>query len=68
MPKFFVISGAVLVIAGVAQVLVRPRGDNETAAQKIVNAATMKAVLFVVVGVLGMLVGTGVLPMIHFGP
>jgi hypothetical protein len=63
MPKFFLISGAILVLAGVAQVLVRPRKPDETSATKLVNPATIKAVLFVTVGILGVLVGLGVIPL-----
>jgi hypothetical protein len=62
MPKFFVICGLILAVTGVAQALVRPRKAGETAREKIVNAATMKAVLFVTVGILGVLLGLGVLP------
>jgi hypothetical protein len=66
MPKFFVICGAILVVTGVAQVFTRRRKPNETRGQKIVNAATMKAVLFVTVGVLGVLLGLGVIPLPRF--
>ncbi|MEO5768471.1 MAG: hypothetical protein ABIS92_08975 [Polyangia bacterium] len=66
MPKFFVISGAILVLSGVAQVFVRPRKSGETMAQKIVNGAVIRAVLFVTCGVLGILLGLGVIPMMRF--
>ena len=62
MPKFFVICGVVLVLSGVGQALVRPRKQRETQGQKWINPATMKAVLFVTVGVLGILVGVGIIP------
>jgi len=67
MPKFFVICGAILAITGVAQALVRPRKASETTAQRLINAATVKAVLFVTVGVLGVLIGLGVVPMVRLG-
>lgn len=67
MPKFFVISGAILVISGLAQVFVRPRKPGETAAQKIVNGSVVRAVLFVTCGILGVLVGLGVIPMARWG-
>jgi hypothetical protein len=62
MPKFFVISGAILVLSGVAQVFVRPRKDGESAAQKVLNGAVVRAVLFVTCGILGILLGLRVIP------
>ena len=66
MPKFFVISGAILVLSGLAQALVRPRKPGETAAQRILNGSILRAVMFVTVGILGILFGLGVLPLAHF--
>lgn len=66
MPKFFVISGIVLVLAGLAQVFVRPRKPGESAAQRILNAAVLRSVVFVTCGVLGVLLGLGLLPMVRF--
>ena len=66
MPKFFVISGAILVLSGVAQVFVRPRRPGESAAQKIVNGAVLRAVLFVTCGVLGICWGWALIPMMRF--
>jgi hypothetical protein len=66
MPKFFVISGAILVLSGVAQVFVRPRKSGESLAQKIVNGAVIRAILFVTCGVLGILLGLGIIPMMRF--
>lgn len=63
MPKFFLISGIILIVSGVAQVLVRPRKPKEGAAQQVINAATVKAALFVTMGILGVLVGLGVIPL-----
>lgn len=67
MPKFFVISGVVLIVSGVAQVFVRPRKAGESAAQKVLNASVLRAVVFVTCGLLGVLLGLGVIPMIHLG-
>jgi len=66
MPKFFVISGIILVLSGVAQVFVRPRKPGETMAHKLLNGAVVRAVLFVTCGVLGILLGLGIIPMMHF--
>jgi hypothetical protein len=66
MPKFFVISGVILVLSGVAQVFVRPRKATESSAQKILNGAVLRAFMFVTCGVLAVLLGLGVIPMIRF--
>lgn len=67
MPKFFVISGIILVLSGLAQVFVRPRKPGETAAQRIINGAVVRAVIFVTCGILGVLLGLGVIPMVRLG-
>ncbi|MES1207076.1 MAG: hypothetical protein ABUS79_14150 [Pseudomonadota bacterium] len=67
MPKFFVISGVILMLSGLAQVFVRPRKADETGLQKVVNGSVLRAVLFVTCGILGVLLGLGVLPMIRLG-
>ena len=66
MPKFFVISGVVLIISGIAQVFVRPRKPKESAAQKLLNGAVLRAMMFATVGVLAVLLGLGVIPMARF--
>lgn len=67
MPKFFVISGAILVISGIAQVLVRQRKPNETARERWLNASMIRASVFVPVGILGVLLGLGIIPLPHLG-
>ena len=66
LPKFFVICSVILILTGVAQFFVRPRKENETLAEKIINRATITAVLSVGMGVLGLLLGLGVVPMPSF--
>ena len=66
LPKFFVICSAILILTGVAQFLVRPRKQNETLAEKIINRATITAVLSLAMGVLGLLLGLGVISMPRF--
>jgi hypothetical protein len=66
LPKFFVICSVILILTGVAQYLVRPRRDKETLPEKIANRATITAVLSIAVGVAGLLVGLGIVPMPHF--
>ncbi len=53
-------------MSGVAQVLVRPRRDRETAAERFINRSTITALVTVTFGVLGLLVGLGVIPLGHF--
>jgi hypothetical protein len=66
MPKFFVISGTILVISGVAQVLVRQHEPGETGRRRWL-AAMIRASVFVPVGILGVLLGLGVIPLPHWG-
>ena len=63
LPKFFVISSVILILTGVGQLLVRPRKENETLAEKLVNRATLTALVSFAIGVAGLLLGLGVLPM-----
>jgi uncharacterized membrane protein YfcA len=66
MPKFFAICSVILIATGVIQVFVRPRKERETLAERLVNRSTITAVVSVVVGVLGLLLGFGLIPMVHF--
>ena len=45
LPKFYVICSVILILSGVAQVFVRPRRANETIVEKLVNRATITALL-----------------------
>jgi hypothetical protein len=60
--KFFVLSGAILILAGVAQALARPPKARERRVQRYFNGATVRALVFVTVGVLAIMVGLGVIP------
>ncbi|HZL17358.1 MAG TPA: hypothetical protein VFG23_06405 [Polyangia bacterium] len=66
LPKFFVVCSAILLLTGVAQYFVRPRPPKETLAAKIINRATITALVSVAVGVCGLLIGLGVVKMPHF--
>jgi hypothetical protein len=63
LPKFFVISSVILILSGVAQVFVRPRKPNESLAEKVLNRATLTAGISLAIGIAGLLIGLGVLPM-----
>ena len=66
LPKFFAICSVILILTGVAQFFVRPRKPNETLLEKIVNRSTITAILSLGMGVLGLLLGMGVIPMPRF--
>jgi hypothetical protein len=66
LPKFFLVCSVILILTGVAQYLVRPRVPKETLAAKIINRATLTALLSIAFGVCGLLVGLGVVKMAHF--
>jgi len=66
MPKFFVITGVILVISGLGTWFVRTRKDDESVAEMLGSRATLKMMMFVTVGVLGVLLGLGVIPFPHF--
>jgi hypothetical protein len=66
LPKFFVISSVILILTGVGQVLVRPRKPDETVSEKIVNRATITALVSLAIGIAGLLIGLGVIPMPRF--
>jgi hypothetical protein len=63
----FIFGGAVLMISGVLQALVRPRKPNETTSERLINGATVRAVFFVAMGLLAILVGTRVVPLMPMG-
>ena len=65
LPKFFAICSVILIATGVMQVFVRPRKAKETLAERLVNRSTITALVSVAVGILGLLLGTGVIPMVH---
>jgi uncharacterized membrane protein len=65
-PRFLVICSVILIIAGVAQVFVRPRGDGETLMQKVVNRSTITALVSIAFGIAGLLYGLGIFKMPRF--
>ena len=65
-PRFLVICSVILIIAGVAQLFVRPRKEKETPLEKLVNRATLTALLSLAFGVAGLLYGFGVFQLPHF--
>ncbi|MDZ4694847.1 MAG: hypothetical protein SGI86_06820 [Deltaproteobacteria bacterium] len=62
MKSFFLFSGVLLMASGILQVFVRPRANKENLLTRIVNRSTVRAVVFVLVGAVGVLVGTGMVP------
>ena len=61
LPKFYIICSVILILTGVAQVFVRPRRPNETLPEKIINRATITALISLAFGVVGLLLGLGVI-------
>ena len=65
-PRFLIVCSIILLIAGVAQVFVRPRADDETPLQKIINRSTITALVTVAFGIAGLLYGLGVFKLPRF--
>jgi hypothetical protein len=65
-PRFLIVCSVILIIAGVAQVFVRPRRDNETVVEKLVNRATITALISLAFGIAGLLYGLGVFKLPRF--
>ena len=65
-PRFLVVCSVILILAGVSQIFVRPRKDKETLLEKIVNRATITALVSLAFGIAGLLFGLGVLKLPRF--
>jgi hypothetical protein len=65
-PRFLIICSVILIIAGIAQVFVRPRGDKETPLQRVVNRSTITALVSLAFGIAGLLYGLGVFKLPKF--
>jgi hypothetical protein len=61
--KFFIFSGILLISIAVFQVLTRPLAEDGRRAMLRLDATTVRAILFVTVGMLTLLAGAGVIPM-----
>jgi len=60
--KFFLFGGAILIAVAGLQVLSRPRPKGKPESIRLLDATTLKAFLFVAIGILAILVGTGTIP------
>jgi hypothetical protein len=60
--KFFIFGGAILIATAALQVLLRPK--NKERRTPLFDAGNLRVFLFVSVGVLAILVGAGVVPML----
>lgn len=60
---FFILGGVILIVSGTLQMLVRPRRPGETGLAAVLNASGLRTLVFVSVGVLAILVGTGRIPL-----
>ncbi len=61
--RFFLFGGAILIACAVLQWFVRPQTKGKASASRLANATILRMFLFVVVGILAILVGTGTIPM-----
>lgn len=61
--KFFLVGGAILIATAVLQFLTRPRPKDKARPVRLLDASTLKAVLFVSVGIVAILLGAGIIPM-----
>ena len=64
----FILGGIILIGSGILQAVVRPRKPDERGPGRFINGPIVRAVMFVVVGVLAVLVGAGVIPLIEVVP
>jgi hypothetical protein len=58
--KFFLIGGAILIATAALQFLTRPRPKDKV---RLLDLTMLKVILFVAVGILAILLGTGIIPM-----
>jgi hypothetical protein len=60
--KFFIFGGAILIATAALQVLLRPK--NKDRKTPLLDAGNLRVFLFASVGLLAILVGAGVIPML----
>jgi uncharacterized membrane protein len=65
--RFFLFGGVVLALTGVLRIVVRPRRPEEVGLQRFVNRGTIWAAFSIAVGVLAILIGLGVVPIVQLG-
>jgi hypothetical protein len=65
-PRFLVICSVILIIAGIAQIFVRPREKKETPLQRIINRSTITALFSLAFGIAGLLYGFGIFKLPRF--
>ena len=63
LPRFFVISGAVLVVTGLLKLWLLPREPRQSSLARWLSRGALWAVFCVAVGIAGVLIGTGTIPL-----
>jgi hypothetical protein len=63
--KFFLLGGVILIVSAGLQLLVRPRDPKVTGLRRVLDQSVVRALVFITVGVLAMLVGLGVVPLLR---
>jgi hypothetical protein len=58
----FILGGVILIGAGIVQALLRPPPGEGRGAGRFAGTAVIRGVFFVIVGVLAVLVGLGIIP------
>jgi hypothetical protein len=61
--RFFVFGGILLLAIGAIQLLSRPRSQGRSKARSPLSPVMIRAVFFIVMGLLALLAGAGVIPM-----
>ena len=61
--KFFIFSGVLLIAIAVLQILLLLRERGWASAARLLDATTIRAILFVTMGIFAILVGAGVIPL-----
>jgi hypothetical protein len=61
--KFFIFSGVLLIAIAVLQIFLLLRERGRASAARLLDATTIRAILFVTMGVFAILVGAGVIPL-----
>lgn len=60
--RFFVFGGVILVLTGLLMLVVRPRDPAAAGLARYINRSTVWAAFCILVGVLAVLMGSGVVP------
>ena len=63
--RFFILGGVILLVSAGLQLLTRRREPGAPPGRRAADPAVIRAVMFAIVGVLAVLVGLGVIPLLR---